>query len=162
MDDAEIQTALSHLDKELHRFIDPIGEIPYIALPPEKSHVICFCPKIKKLCGYDADTIMADKEHWQNIIHPCDRNRVFSAFARCKNEGTPFNIGYRIVHKNGPVQYVNDKGEPVFDDRDKISQIEGTITPLRVITKSESIPLLEFKRTTTPNNVNANCFQKVS
>jgi PAS domain S-box-containing protein len=161
MQEAKIQTVLSHLSKELHRFIDTIGEIPYVALPSEKPEIICFSGKIKELTGYDANEILADREHWANMVHPDDCERVFAAFARCKNEGMPFNIGYRIVHKDYSVRYVNDKGEPVFDNKGEITQIEGTITPLGAITKTENIPLLEFEKTTTSNNVNSNCFQKV-
>jgi PAS domain S-box-containing protein len=161
MQEAKIQTVLSHLSKELHRFIDTVGEIPYVALPSEKPEIICFSGKIKELTGYDTNEILVDREHWANIIHPDDRERVFAAFARCKNVGMPFNIGYRIVHKDYSVRYVNDKGEPVFDNKGEITQIEGTITPLGAITKTENIPLLEFEKTTTSNNVNSNCFQKV-
>ena len=172
MQESRIQYVLEQLKTELHRFIDAIGEIPYVALPSEKPYVICFCAKIKELCGYDADDILANRQLWGEMIHPDDYERVFAAFARCKNKGMPFNIGYRIVHKDGSVRYVTDTGEPVFDYRGEITQIEGTITPLGEITKPESIPLLEFKKATTSNNVNpqhqcigvgvnSNCFQKV-
>jgi PAS domain S-box-containing protein len=161
MQNAKIQYVLEQVKKELLRFIDAIGEIPYVALPSEKPEIICFAGKIKELTGYDANEILADREHWENMIHPDDCERVFAAFARCKNEGMPFNIGYRIVHKDYSVRYVNDKGEPVFDDRGEITQVEGTITPLGAITKTENSPLLEFERATMSNNVNSNCFQKV-
>ena len=161
MQNAKIQYVLERLSKELLRFIDTIGEIPYVALPSEKPEIICFAGKIKELTGYDANEILADREHWENMISPEDRERVFASFARCKNEGMPFNIEYRIVHKDYSVRYVNDKGEPVFDDRGEITQIEGTITPLGAITKTVNIPLLEFEKTTTSNNVNSNCFQNV-
>jgi PAS domain S-box-containing protein len=161
MQESKIQYVLEQLKKELHRFIDTIGEIPYVALPSDKPEIICFSGKIKELTGYDANEILADREHWENMISPEDRERVFAAFARCKNKGMPFNIGYRIVHKDDSVRYVNDKGEPVFDDRGEITQIEGTITPLGGITKTENIPLFEFEKATTSNNVNPNCFQKV-
>ena len=161
MQEAKIQYVLERLNKELLRFIDTIGEIPYVALPSEKPEVICFAGKIKKLTGYDANEILADREHWEKMIHPDDCERVFAAFARCKNEGMPFNIGYRIVHKDYSVRYVNDKGEPVFDNKGEITQVEGVITPLGEITKPESIPLLEIKEVPTSNNVNSNCFQNV-
>ena len=159
MDDAEIETILSYFDEELCQFTDAIGEIPYISMPQEKPYAICLCGKIEDLCGYGADEILADKEHWENIIHPCDRERVFSVFTRCKNEGKPFNIGYRIVHKDSSVRYVNDKGEPVFNNEGKVIQIEGTITPIKEIKKPESYQLSEFRKTTTLKDVKSNCFQ---
>jgi PAS domain S-box-containing protein len=160
MNEAKIQTVLSHLSKEL-RLIDTIGEIPYVALPSEKPEVICFAGKIKELTGYDANEILTDRDHWGKMIHPDDRKRVFAAFARCKNEGMPFNIGYRIVHKDDSVRYVNDKGEPVFDDRGEITQVEGLITPLGESTKPERVSLLEIKEVPMSDNVCSIDFQRV-
>jgi hypothetical protein len=160
MQEAKIQYVLERLNKELLRFIDTIGEIPYVALPSEKPEIICFAGKIRELTGYDANEILADREHWANMIHPDDCERVFAAFARCKNKGMSFNIGYRIVHKDDSVRYVNDKGEPVFDDRGEITQVEGLITPLGESREPESIPLLEVKQVRN-SYVNSNNFQKV-
>jgi PAS domain S-box-containing protein len=161
MQEAKIQTVLSHLSRELHRFIDTIGKIPYVALPSEKPEIICFAGKIKELTGYDVNEILADREHWANLICPEDREQVFGAFNKCKNEGAPFEIEYRIVHKDSSLRFVNDKGEPVFDNKGEITQVEGVITPLGEGTKPESIPLLEIKEVPMFNNVHSLDFQEV-
>lgn len=154
MQETEIQTVLSHLSRELYRFIDTVGDIPYIALPSEKPEIICFSGKIKELSGYDANEILANREHWANMIHPDDKERIFAAFNKCKNEGEPFEIEYRIVHKDGSLRYVIDKGEPVFNNKGEITQIEGLITPIGQGRKTESIPLSEITKVTKVGNVN--------
>ena len=124
------QSILAVLDERLHRFIDTVGEVPYLALPPERPQIICFAGKVKALSGYDANDILTDRQLWIDMIHPDDRERVFVAFARCKNEGAQFEIEYRIIHKDGSLRYVIDKGEPVFNNKGEIIQIEGVITPI--------------------------------
>jgi PAS domain S-box-containing protein len=160
MQESKIQYVPDRLDKELHRFIDTIGDIPYVAMPSEKPEIICFAGKVKNLSGYDANEILADKEHWANMIHPDDQKFVFDAFARCKNEGTSFYIEYRIVHKNGSLRYVSDKGEAVFNNKGQVIQVEGVITPLGESREPENIPLLEVKQARN-SYVNSNNFQKV-
>ena len=161
MNETKIQTVLSHLSEELHRFIDTIGEIPYVALPSERPEIICFSGKIKQLTGYDVNEILADKEHWENMIHPYDREQVFAAFTRCKSEGTPFSLEYQIIHRNGSLRFVSDKGEPVFNGKGEIKQIEGLITPIGQGRETENTPYLEIKELTSSNSVNANYFQNV-
>jgi PAS domain S-box-containing protein len=161
MQEAKIQYVLERLNKDLHHFIDTIGDVPYIALPSEKPEIICFSGKIRELTGYDANEILADREHWANMIHPDDQEKVFAAFTRCKSEGTPFNIEYRIVHRDGSLRYVSDNGEPVFDDKGKVSQVEGLITPLGESEEHVDIPLLEIRELSNPNNVNSIHLQKV-
>jgi PAS domain S-box-containing protein len=128
MQEAEIQYVLKQLHEELRGFINIIREIPYVALPPERPGIICFAERVKQLCGYDADEILADKEHWEKIIYPGDRKNVFTAYTECKNFGIAFEIEYRIVHKNGSLRYVTDKGRPIFDAKGNVILIEGAIT----------------------------------
>jgi len=161
MQEAKIQTVLSHLSRELQRFIDTIGEIPYVALLSEKPEIICFAGKIKELTGYDANEILADREHWENMIPPEDRERVFAAFARCKNEGMPFNMEYRIVRKDGSLRYVLDKGEPVFDEEGKVIQIEGIINAIGQSERIENIPVLEITKARSSDNSSLCALQKI-
>jgi len=59
MKEERYQSVLALLDERLRRFIDTIGDVPYIALPAEKPEIICFAGKIKELSGYDANEILA-------------------------------------------------------------------------------------------------------
>jgi len=102
MQEEKYQSILALLDERLRRFIDIIGDIPYIALPSEKPEIICFAGKIKELSGYDTNEILVDREHWVNLIYPQDREQVFAAFNKCKNEGASFEIKYRIIQRTVP------------------------------------------------------------
>jgi len=161
MQEERYQAILALLDERLHRFIDTIGDVPYVALPSERPDIICFAGKIKELSGYDTNEILVDREHWVNLIYPADQEQVFAAFNKCKNEGAPFEIKYRIIHKDGSVRYVTDKGEPVFNDKGEIIQIEGVITAIGESRKIEDILLSEIMEVTKSKNVNSSVFQKV-
>lgn len=161
MQEAKIQHVLRQLNKELHRFIDIIGDVPYIALPLEKPEIICFAGKIKELTGYDANEILADRDHWANMIHPADRERVYAAFSRCKGGGVSFEIEYRIIHKDGSLHYVLDKGEPVFNDKGEIAQIEGIIGDLGEYKEAENMQLSEISETTECSDVDLRVLQKI-
>ncbi len=161
MQKSKIQFVLERLSKELHRFIDTVGDVPYIALPSEKPDIICFAGKIKELSGYDVNEILADREHWEKMIHPDDCEQVFAAFAGCKNEGTPFNIEYRIVRKDGSLRYVLDKGEPVFNDKGEITQVEGIISAIGWSERTENIPVAEVSNVAVFNDGNLGVLQKV-
>jgi len=161
MQEAKIQYVLERLNKDLHHFMDTIGDIPYIALPSERPEIICFSGKIKELTGYDVNEILADREHWESMIYPDDCERVFAAFARCKNEGTPFNIEYRIVHKDGSLRFVNDKGEPVFNNKGEITQVEGIISAIGQSERTENIPVAEISKVAVFNDSNLGALQKI-
>lgn len=158
MQEEKYQSILALLDERLRRFIDIIGDIPYIALPSEKPEIICFAGKIKELSGYETNEILVDREHWVNLIYPQDREQVFAAFNKCKNEGAPFEIKYRIIHKDGSLRYVIDKGEPVFNPKGEITQIEGVITAIGQSSKVEDIPIPEIMKVTEFGDVSLSVF----
>lgn len=115
-------------DEELYQLFGNVTEIPYSVLPLEQPQIFFIAGSIETLIGYSAAEIYADRQLWINIIHPDDRERVLDAFTKCKNEGTKFEVEYRISHKDGSVHCVNHKGGPVFNNKGKIVEIEGVIT----------------------------------
>jgi len=137
MREAINQSILTLLDKELNQLLDAIGDVTYLALPSERPEIICFSGRVEEVSGCSADEILADGQLWVNMIHPDDRQRVFAAFDECKDRGTPFEIEYRIIHKDGSVHYVIDKGEPVLNDKGQITHIEGIITDVSEFERAE-------------------------
>ncbi len=116
---------------------DTAEQIHYLALPSEQPQITCFAESIEELTGYNTDEILADRELWINLIHPADQQKLFSAFTRCKNWAISFEIEYRIIHNDGSLRYVIDKGRPVLNDRGQITHIEGTITDISKTKKTE-------------------------
>ena len=161
MKEERYQSILALLDKELHQLLELIGDVPYVALPSEKPEIICFTGKIKELSGYDANEILADRQHWANMIHPDDREQVFAAFSRCKYSGASFEIEYRIIHKDDSLRYVLDKGEPVFDDKGQIIQVEGTISAIGQNKKTKETQCSRISELTQRNNVGLKVLQKI-
>jgi PAS domain S-box-containing protein len=161
MQKAEIQCVLKRLHEELDQFIETIREMPYLALPAERSEVICFADRIRELGGYDADEILADRTHWASLIYPDDRQKVFAAYAKCKNWGVSFEIEYRIVHKDGLLRYVRDKGDPLFDDKGNVVHIEGTIVTIDQSETAEGIVASCVPRATVFSNSSLQTWRKI-
>ena len=116
-------------DNRLLQLLDVvIAGVPYSTPPLERPEIVCFARRVEELTGYTAEEILADRRLWINMIFPADRKRVFAAFAKCGKCGIPFEINYRIIHKDGSEYHVIDEGEPIFDDKGRITRIEGMIT----------------------------------
>ena len=119
-------------DKTLLQLLDEIiAGVPYSTPPLERPEIVCFARRVEELTGYTAEEILADRQLWINMVFPADRERVLAAFAKCRKCGIPFEINYRIIHKDGSVHHVIDEGEPIFDDKGRITRIEGMITDVR-------------------------------
>jgi len=161
MQEEKNQYDLTLLDEELHQLVGAVAGVPYSAPPLDQPEIICFARRIEELTGYTADEILANRQLWISIIHPADRERVFIAFSRCRNWGTPFEIEYRIIHKDGSLRYVIDEGEPVFNDKGQVTEIEGIITDVSEYEKARICVCQRNPEATRLNNVNSGVFQKI-
>ena len=155
------QTMLTLLDEELHWLIDAAAQIPYSALPLDQPHIICFTNRVEALTGYSADEILTDRELWISIIHPVDRKRVLAVFARCKNQGTAFEIEYRVIHKDGSMRYVIDQAEPLLNDKGQVTEIEGVVTDVSEYKKARIGIHRKNAKVRRFNSVNSSVLQKV-
>jgi PAS domain S-box-containing protein len=159
--DKKDQDDMSLFEEELNCLIEAVCEVPYSAPPSEQPQVICFSRRIEELTGYTADQILADQQLWMNMVYPADRDRVFAVFAQCKNRGMPFEIGYRLIHKDGSLRYVIDRGEAVLDDQGQMTQIDGTITDVSEYKKARIRVCQRNPEVTKRNDVGSTVFQKV-
>ena len=151
MQEKKNHSGLTLLDQEPHQLLGAIGEVLYSALPSEQPQIFFVAGRsIKALTGYSAAEIYADRELWINMIHPADRERVFAAFTKCKDQGASFKIGYHIIHKDGSLRYVIDKGGPVFNDKGQIMEIEGIITDISEQKRPENTQSPKIPKATEP------------
>jgi diguanylate cyclase (GGDEF)-like protein len=58
-------------------------------------------------------------------MHPADIARVEAELEKALSKRGPFSIRYRIVHRNGSIKWVHDRGEASYDQNGKPEFIEG-------------------------------------
>ncbi len=67
-------------------------------------------PMIEQLVGFTRAEWLSSADFWINRVHPHDRDRVLTQVMRCESTGEPFDDEYRILHKDGHVVWVYDRG----------------------------------------------------
>ena len=67
------------------------------------------------------------KRQMEDVIHPDDRHRVESEFARAYESAPELRIKYRIVCPNGDVRHVQEIGRAVRADKGRATEKVGTV-----------------------------------
>ncbi|MCE5335736.1 MAG: PAS domain S-box protein [Desulfobacteraceae bacterium] len=62
-----------------------------------------------------------------SLILPEDMNGVSEAIARSVQTRNPFEVQYRLRHRDGSLRYCLEKGRPVYDSEGKLLHIDGVI-----------------------------------
>jgi PAS domain S-box-containing protein len=73
-------------------------------------------PGIEKLLGVTADEWLGDLETWTRMLHPEDREWVTSAWEQTAQRGEPFEMEYRMIHRDGTVVWIHDQASSVARD----------------------------------------------
>jgi PAS domain S-box-containing protein len=77
---------------------------------PAVSLTTYIAPGNTEMLGYDLEDVRADPALWRRIVHPDDRERVFSADADSNQGGNDrFSMEYRMIAKDGRIVWVQDE-----------------------------------------------------
>jgi PAS domain S-box-containing protein len=110
-------TCTESLVKSAQDFMTLVHNLPvaiYRCNPAQECQISFINNKIKEISGYPASRFDVGKLHsYYNIIHPDDLKRVMNTVQDHVMQGEIFDIQYRIIHADGSIRWVHQKGQPV-------------------------------------------------
>lgn len=83
---------------------------------------------ISDLSGYPAsDFIENTVRTYASIIHPDDTDYMDESVAQAIVKRESFVLEYRILHRDGSIRWVSEKGKGIFDQNNLLLNLEGVI-----------------------------------
>jgi PAS domain S-box-containing protein len=83
---------------------------------------------IADISGYPASDFIGNRVRtYASIIHPDDLQMVGRLVDEARTTRTQSSIEYRIVHRDGSVRWVYERGQGIYDGDGKILHIDGAI-----------------------------------
>ncbi len=93
---------------------------------------------VMELTGYRRDELENSQVvSYADIIHPQDREMVWDVVQQALREGRQFSFVYRILHKDGSVRWVWERGVGIKDEEDEDQHIEGFISDITLRKQAE-------------------------
>jgi diguanylate cyclase (GGDEF)-like protein/PAS domain S-box-containing protein len=81
-----------------------------------------------ELTGYHPNELIRDAIiSYEKITHPDDLHRVNLTIKNALINNSSYNIEYRIIHRNGSIRWVSERGLGIVDKHGKIISVEGFI-----------------------------------
>ena len=71
-----------------------------------------------------------DGEAWNGMFHPDDRERAWARWRESLTSGDPYEIEYRLRHRDGTYRWVLGRALPIRDGDGKITRWFGTCTDI--------------------------------
>jgi len=122
LSDAESRRFRHEAELRYKLLVEQLPIIVYVNPLDKMSSTTYVSPQIQTILGYRPEEWLSDPEFWQNRIHPDDRQSVLTNIERSDLTGTPFDMEYRMLARDGHVVWFQDqtvlvrdhKGQPLY------------------------------------------------
>ena len=126
----EAEENLREAERRYRTLIEQIPAITYVREPGEPSRTTYISPQVETVLGYSPQESLSDPDHWIEIMHPADRERVLAEDRRTNETGEPFSMEYRQSAKDGRVVWIRDEATLVRDEEASPSYWLGVQTDI--------------------------------
>lgn len=94
--------------------------------------------KIFEISGYHASEFIGNAAlTFASIIHPDDRELCRNTIRDATEIKTQYELEYRIIHRNGSVVWINEKGKGIYNKQDDPEYLDGIIMDISLKKEAE-------------------------
>lgn len=101
--------------------------VVYTCRNDDRYTILYLNDRIDELTGYSADDFLENRISFVDLYHPDDRDMLIAEANRCLAAGQPFQLEYRLKHRDGTWRWVEERGQAVHAADGQILFLEGTI-----------------------------------
>jgi PAS domain S-box-containing protein len=108
-----------HLLEERYRtLVEQIPAVTFIetpGAPPDQTWFTYLSPQAEEIFGMSSEEL-ANPNHFGELVHADDRERVYAANMRSEETGEPFNEEFRVVRPDGRIVWLDSRAVLVRDE----------------------------------------------
>lgn len=113
---------------QFQRLVANIPGITYRCKADSEWTMLYMSGGIDPLSGYPASDFINNKvRSYASVIHPDDRERLEQVVTEAIAVNQSWVLQYRVIHKQGHICWVEERGKAEFDDNGQLSFLDGLI-----------------------------------
>lgn len=115
-----VEVALRESEMHFRSLAESIDDVFWIS-EPRLQRLVYVSPAYAAIWGRSVESLQLNYSEWLEAIHPKDRERVETTFYENIYKGT-YDEEYRVVHPDGTIRWVRDRGFPIIDSNGQIGE----------------------------------------
>ncbi|MEO6861442.1 MAG: PAS domain S-box protein [Microcoleus sp.] len=123
-----IEAAFREREQEFRSLVCSIPGAVYRCSAAGRSSLTFISSGIEAISGYPAANFMVQPvQAFPSIVHPDDAEPSEKIIARAIKTKQPYTIEYRLIHCDGNVRWVAEKGQAIFNAAGQVLSLNGAI-----------------------------------
>lgn len=123
----KIKRELTLSQKKLSTLISNIPGVAYRSKADEYWSLIFISDYIEKISGYAQRDFLSNVRDFTSIVHKDDIEYANKTIKESINNSIPWEITYRIIHKNGSIRWLSETGRGIEDEKGEVEFLDGLI-----------------------------------
>jgi len=135
---ANLRALLEDRERMLDSLLDNLEGMVYCCLCDENWTMIFISQGCRALTGYEPrDMLYNHRISYEQVTFKADREWVRARFIESANAGEAFEAEYRIMHADGGLRWVLERGMPLYNEAGEVEALEGFIQDITLRKRSE-------------------------
>ncbi len=138
------ETALQESEQKYRSLTDNLPEVAYRCLNDKDWTMQYMSTAIDNITGYPPGEFINNKvRSYESVIHHEDSEMVAREIEAAIKAQSPWDIEYRVMHRDGTVRWVRDNGQAVVNKQGSFDYLDGLI--LDISDRKEAEDLKDFQ-----------------
>ena len=144
---ANLRSLLEDRERMLDSLLDNLEGMVYCCLCDTDWTMVFVSQGCRSLTGYQPSEMLYNHRiSYEQITFAEDREFVRRKIMQHAQTGEPFEIEYRIVHADGGVRWVLERGKALFNESGEVEALEGLIQDITLRKHSEEAAVAAEER----------------
>ena len=127
-DQKQAEKALYDSERRYRALVENMPGTVYYTEPAPPWKILYISDEIFNLCGYHAQDFLGNNTcYFDDLIHPDDREKYDRLINQGISNHEPYDIEYRIFHKDKSIRWVHEKGKSIYDENQQPLRLNGVI-----------------------------------
>jgi len=132
------EKALRQSEQQFRTLVSNIPGIVYRCANDPEWTMEFISDEIETITGYPASDFIKNKVRpYVDIIHPDDRQKMVQVVQEGLDKKKPWIIEFRLVHKDGTIKWLYEKGQGIYDQNGQFLWLDGVLFDITDRKKAE-------------------------
>jgi PAS domain S-box-containing protein len=132
------EARLRQMEARYRTLVEGIPAVTFMAALGEEAKELYVSPQLEQLLGFSQKEWLENPVLWYTQLHPDDRQRWHTEFARTCATGEPFHAVYRFLSRDGRVVWVQGEAKVVCDEDGRPLFLQGVAFDITGMKEAEA------------------------